>query len=257
MWMLHVLRHYLVNESALRTSFVLSVVTMLFSNTIWLILFMSFVHIFGSINGWTTVDVLGLNAFSTLGFGLGFILAPGVQQISGWIQGGRLDRYLLYPRPLLATLMVSASNVTVLADLLYGIGLFVLYFLLAGFDWQSFVMIVFGVPVVSVLYVAFSIFGSCIAFYRPDDRMLTGYVFRVFLLTGQQPMGAFPRPMKIFFTFVMPSFLAGAWQIEALKRDAWWILAALYVGALAWIFLTVWTFDRGLRRYESGGGGGE
>ena len=67
------------SSAELRTSFLMNIVGMGINNLAFIILWVFFVQSVGIIGGWTTADIIGLQGFVGLGFGIVFSVGSGIR----------------------------------------------------------------------------------------------------------------------------------------------------------------------------------
>jgi ABC-2 type transport system permease protein len=68
------------------------------------------------------------------------------------------------------------------------------------------------------------------------------------------PITLFDSTAKIILFTIIPAALMGALPASFARNFTWDVLAQMFVGSLAFLALSIFVFQSGLRRYESGSG---
>jgi len=79
---LYAIKKNLQNSAELRTSFLMNVLGMIINNTSFIILWMFFVKSVGVIGGWTAADIICLNGYTALCYGIVLSAGGGIQKLA-------------------------------------------------------------------------------------------------------------------------------------------------------------------------------
>lgn len=243
------------NAASMRASFLTQVVGMMVNNAgiaaIWVI----FISVFGNVNGWGVADVLMVQGIGSVTFGLAYGFCAGAIFFPNEIRSGSFDAYFLRPLRVLPLVWRSTFMESTFGDLLYGVLLIAIACVMASASVPMFAFVlVMSVPG-AILSIAMSTLTGSYAFWRPDDRMISDMMMRVFMVPTMYPAGAFPSVMRVVYTFIIPSLLVAGIPWESARGHALGIAALVWVGAFVWLGVAALVFHMGLRRYESGGTG--
>src|SRR3989338_6542662 len=95
---LYAIKKNIQNSAELRTSFLMNIVGMSINNTAFIILWGFFVKSVGVIGGWTVADIIGLQGFVALCFGIVFSAGAGIRKLADYTASGAFDRFMLSPK---------------------------------------------------------------------------------------------------------------------------------------------------------------
>jgi ABC-2 type transport system permease protein len=216
---------------------------------------------FGSLAGWTLGQVAFLYGLRLIVHAVAGVLTGPFFGLDWQVRSGEFDRYLIRPLPPLLQFMTQRVEISILGDLLGGVGIFIAANQLIGLAWTP----------AAVVYLLLAIAGGALA--EGAVRILIGaFSFRllasqsflfladsVFSTFANYPLTIFGVILQFLFTFVLPlAFVAYVPASVLLDRTAELqvnpVLAyiAPVIGAL-WIAVAVGVFNRELRNYQSAG----
>lgn len=243
------------NAASLRASFLANVVGMMVNNVGVTVVWVLFISLFGTVNGWGMADVIGAHGIGGLAYGVAYTFCVGAVMLPYDIRNGNVDSYFLRPLRLLPLQWRSHFDASAVGDMAFGGIMIVIACVLAGSSWTVAAIAFFLCIPAAVLMVAMSTLINSYNFWNPQDRQLSDMAYRVFITPSLFPAGAFPDALRAFFTFVVPSLLVAGIPWEVAKSHAPLLIAAVWVAAFVWMGIAVLVFRAGLRRYESGGTG--
>jgi ABC-2 type transport system permease protein len=232
-----------------RIPFISQVIGMMLNNAIYFLFWVIFFDRFKEIRGWDLSEMFLVFGIVAVGFGLGTYLFGNVLQLTEVIAGGRLDYYLSLPRPVLLHVLASGSIPSGLGDALYGL----ISFAMAGqYTPGAFLRFVAGSLVAMIVFLSFMILVQSLAFWLGNTAMLTHHATNAILTFSLYPITLFDGTAKLLLFTVIPAAFVGAVPAEFVRSFTWSALAQLLGGALIFLTLAVFAFQRGLLRYESG-----
>ena len=105
-----------------RVSFISQIAGMFLNNGIYFVFWLIFFDKFGAVRGYEMGDIFLLFAIVAFGFGLAFTFAANTgAEMAHLIAQGRLDYYLVLPRPLLTHVVCSRMSVSAIGDVSFGL----------------------------------------------------------------------------------------------------------------------------------------
>lgn len=239
------------SSAELRTSFLMNVVGMAINNTSFIILWVFFVQSVGVIGGWHAADIVGLQGFTALSYGIVFSLATGIRKLPDSVASGAFDRFMLSPKNLLMRVATSSFNASAVGDIVFGVTCLIIYgFLIHAGLYQIFLMLALLV-LATIVFLAMMIAIFSASFYFIDSSAVTNGLFELFLTPSLFHGGAFQGGMRFVFTFLIPSLLIGTIPVESVRDISLIKLGMVGVLAVVWLFLSVKIFNRAIRKYES------
>lgn len=239
------------NSAELRTSFALTVVGMAINNVSFLVMWIFFIQSVGVINGWHAVDILGLNGFLAISYGIVFSVFVGIRQLPQYVADGTFDRFLLSPKNVLLRVMTSAFHPSAIGDLLFGVVCFGAYAMISGLGMMQVLFI--GVLTINAMVMLFAVTVAVysLSFYFVDPSSVTRSVFDLFLSPALFHGGIFQGAMRFIFTFLIPSLAVGALPAEALASVSLYHAMILILVTIVWLSGALMFFYQSIKRYES------
>jgi ABC-2 type transport system permease protein len=216
------------------------------------------------------VDVLGgldftaallVFALSNLAFSVADMFVGHLDQLPRYIRAGQVDAFYVRPLPLLAQLMTSDLSLRRVGRLTVALVALAVALATAEIDWSPATVALIALTIVSGAAIFSALFTAAggLQFFLVDAAEFTNSFTYGGSYAAQQSQQVFPDPLRIFWTFVLPTaFVAYLPAVAILDlRDpllptwlAWFTpLAAL----LAWgIAAACWR--SGTRHYQGAGG---
>jgi len=105
---IYAIKKNIQNSAELRSSFLMNIVGMVINNTSFILLWIFFVKSVGEIGGWTAADIVALQGFSAISFGIIFSAFAGIRRLPDSVSSGAFDRFMLSPKNLLIRVATSS-----------------------------------------------------------------------------------------------------------------------------------------------------
>ena len=243
------LRANLKASMALRGAFWLQAVLMAFNNLVFFVMWWILFDRFESVRGWTLHDMYILFGVSATGTGIANVCFGGLRDLAQRISDGDLDTWLTQPKSVLLQAAAARSIAHGWGDIASGLVLLGLGTHFAPDRWGAIALALFAAMTVcasiSAIYnagafwvgrvegLAFTLWAFLLAFSVYPEKLFTG-ALRVFLFT-LMPAG--------FMAYLPASMVRAPSLVTALS---------IVAGALLYLALAVFTFQKGLARYTSG-----
>ena len=239
-------------ESAL--AFGLITVGMLVKIAFTLIFFQALYGQVNTIGGWTLSQTyLLLGTFFLIESISWATYIRGFNRLSGFIERGELDRFLVQPVRLRGFLMYRFIDVFFcLPEVFAGIGL-VVYGLMETGTWAYLPVYFFYLACAFVLHWSVILLLSTINFYVVFPQ--TYFLYSEILKLGRYPASIYKGAVGLVFSIVIPLTFIYSVPAEALFKgfSLWTALAAVGLSILFYA-LAVTCWNRGIQRYESANG---
>lgn len=248
---LYAIKKNIQSSAELRTSFLMNIVGMSINNTAFIILWGFFVKSVGVIGGWTVADIIGLQGFVALCFGIVFSAGAGIRKLADYTASGAFDRFMLSPKNLLVRIATSSFGVSALGDIVFGIVCLGIYAFLIHATVYQILLIGLLVIISTVVFLAAAIAIYSTSFFFTDASSVTGSLFELFLTPSLFHGGAFQGAMRFIFTFAIPSLLIGALPVEIVRDISLGKLLLVGILAIFWFFVSINIFNRAIKKYES------
>lgn len=216
---------------------------------------------FGSIAGWTLVEIAFVYGIRATGHALHSLVSGQLWSIDNVVREGEFDRYLVRPVNPLLQLITRRFQVTAIGDLVFGAAVLVITSVAAPIDWSP----------LRIGYLVFVVIGSAgvesavmLAIASLTFRLLVStpmlsIIDTVFVTFGPYPVSVLPRAVGYLLTFVLPLAFAGFFpaaillgRTDDLFVPVWLGAISPLVGVLLYVLAVVF-FHRQVRHYASPG----
>jgi ABC-2 type transport system permease protein len=219
------------------------------------------VYAFGSIGGWSLVEVAFVYGIRCMGHALHGVLSGQLWATDRVVREGEFDRYLLRPINPLIQLLTRRFQVTAVGDIVFGLVVLSVTAVAAPVAWS----------VGSVAYLVVAVVGSAflesavmLAIASSTFRLLvSGPILQmadtVFVTFGPYPLSVLPRGVAYLLTFVLPLAYAAFFPAAVLLQrtndlfvPTWMAVASPAIGLLLYVAAVAF-FHRQMRHYSSPG----
>jgi ABC-2 type transport system permease protein len=248
---LYAIKKNIQSSAELRTSFLMNVFGMAINNTAFIFLWVFFVKSVGVIGGWTAADIVGLQGFAALCYGIVLSVGAGIRRLPDYTASGAFDRFMLSPKNLLVRITTSFFFASSIGDIIFGIVCLVIYAFLIHAGIFQILLILILIITSTLTFLAGVIVIYSMSFYFTDPYSVTYGFFQLFLTPSLFHGGAFQGVMRFIFTFIIPSLLLGALPVEIVRDISMGKLLLVSVLAILWFLFSIKIFNRAVRKYES------
>jgi ABC-2 type transport system permease protein len=229
----------------------MNVIGMTINNIAFILLWIFFVQSVGVIHGWTAFDIIGLQGFVALSYGVVLSVAMGIRKLPEYVSSGVFDRFLLSPKNVLVRVATSAFGPSAVGDVIFGIVCLGIY---ATFLPIHFVQMILGFMLIIVSILVFfscAIITFSVSFYFIDAQNVANGIFEIFFTPALFHGGVFQGVTRFVYTFLIPSLLIGILPVEIVRDTSLSQFALISCLSLMWLVLSVKIFNRAVRKYES------
>jgi len=166
------------------------------------------------------------------------------------IEQWKLDSHLLLPKNILLRLVSSNMMISAFWDLLF---VFILLYFVPNITF----ILIFKMVLLSTLWIFtflwFLLIFASFHFFLWSSKNILKWMFEAVLWSTHYPPSIFEWTiLKYIFMTILPAYFVVFLPYELVVNfDLLWFLKLLFV-SLLFLFLWIFTFYRGLRRYESG-----
>lgn len=248
---LYAIKKNIQSSSELRTSFLMNIIGMTINNTAFVFLWIYFVKSVGVIGGWTAYDIIGLNGFAALSYGLIVSIFMGTKKIPEYVTSGSFDRFMLSPKNLILRIATSAFSPSAVGDVIFGIICLCVYGFLIHISIIQIIFVIFLVVFSSMIFFSMALVINALSFYFIDASSFTDSVFQLFFTPTLFHGGAFHGVTRFLFTFIIPSLLIAAIPTETVKNVSLQNLCLIGSGSFIWLIVSIKIFNNSVKKYES------
>ena len=248
---MYAIKKNIQGSAELRTSFLMNIIGMAVNNIAFIILWIFFVKSVGIIGGWTAADIIGLQGFLALCFGIVFSAGGGIRKLADYTASGAFDRFMLSPKNLLVRIATSSFGASALGDIVFGVICLGIYAFLIHATIYQILLIALLVVISTIVFLAAVIAIYSTSFFFTDSSSVTGSLFELFFTPALFHGGAFQGFTRFVFTFLIPSLLIGALPVEIVRDISLGKLLLVGVLAIFWFIVSINIFNRAIKKYES------
>lgn len=238
--------------AVLRGAFLAQVLGMILNNAALVTAWFFFFDRFGTINGWSMADFIGMQGIIMIVFGVIVFTSTGLLDLPRHVDTGSFDGFLTKPTSVLGQLGSSNIDVTTVGDIILGSGLLVWYIITADVSALAFALFLVALVAASVIFWCFAmLLPYILAFYIFDSERLCRYFGVMFLDAMNYPSGVISGGLRMVLLLALPALLVGAVPLDVLRGLHWEWVGFGALAAVFWLSFTLWLFKRSLRKYES------
>lgn len=248
---LYAIKKNIQGSAELRTSFLMNIVGMTINNIAFILLWVFFVHAVGVIGGWTSADIVALQGFTALCYGITLSFGAGIKKLPDYVASGVFDRFMLSPKNVLVRVVTSSFGASCVGDIVFGGVCLVIYGVLIHASVTQVFLMVILVALSTILFFAVTVVCYSVSFYFTDPNFVVNGIFELFFTPSLFHGGAFQGAMRAFFMFVIPALLVGTIPVEIVKDLSMGKLAIVTIFTALWLVLSIKIFNRAVRHYES------
>ena len=248
-FLLALVRVNLLSSVALRGNFLLQMFFMAFNNLIWFSVWWIYFTKFPEINGWKLPEAEAMYGFATAAFGLCVVFCAGSRQLAQRISEGELDALLVQPKNVMLQVIFSRSQPSGWGDICSSVVFFSLSGYCTGWHLPLILFCIFcGVCILTCT--AMNI--GALAFWLGPVDQLARQLFEFFVSFNAYPQTIYSSWFRLFLFTLIPAGFMTFVPVELLRDFHWTHLLALVCFVPIYVAATIFIFQSGLRRYESG-----
>lgn len=232
-----------------KSSFFMQMIMMILNDAFFLIQWIIVFSLVDNIGGYTFNDTMLLWAIFTGGFGVAHTFFQGAWNIKDLVYDGKLDVFLTQPKNVLINVCCSSTKVSAIGDIIYAF----IILIIINAPWWWFLAIIPISILSGLLLVSVYVTYCSLSFYINRGDAVGEVVEDTMCKSGTYPPSIFSGVTRwlfysliptFFFAFVPAKYILGTFNI-------WWVLGLLGF-VILWVIIAFVSFNRGLKRYNSG-----
>lgn len=235
----------------LRGAFALQVLGMIVNNIGLLVAWWFLFNRFGTINGWSAVDLIGVQGINSIIFGVAILSSTGLYELPRYVDQGVFDTFLTKPVGLLAQITSSAIEISCMGDVIFGVVLVSWYVVFIHASVVAIGLFLLATCIGILLMWCFTLLPFLLAFYMVDSERVSRNIAFFFLDSGLYPTGILTGGLRTVLLTVFPGLFIGAVPLNVLRGIGWEALLIGVAVAAAWLFISLKLFKRAVQKYES------
>ena len=234
---------------ALRGSFLIQVVFMVLNNFTFFVFWWVLMRRVPSLRGWHLEDIQLLFGIVATSFGLTVTFAGGVRYLGRLIDEGELDTLLTQPKSVLVHALGMRLQPSGFGDVLSGL----IFIAWSGqVTWRDVPIVSIAIIASALVFVASGIVFFSLAFWLGRIDSIARQLWELLVTFSLYPEPLFGGMLRLALFTVLPAGFVAYLPARVVHAPSMANVAALVIGASAYLALAVWVFNRGLRRYTSG-----
>lgn len=235
---------------AVKSAFCLRVIFMIINNLMMLFAWGALFHQFNTINGWTFYDFMFMTGLCVGSFSIWSLFFRGMGiYMARLIEYGDLDTYLTQPRTALFHISCSISDPSGLGDFITGLLLMTASGLLT---WQTAPIVLTCFICATICFLSVNILVSSLPFFFRKTDDLSERLFYLFFNIAGYPGSIYNGLAKLLLCTLFPVGIISVFPVLLLQTFSIWILIYIVLFSVGFLSISIFFFQRGLRRYEGG-----
>jgi len=234
---------------ALRGAFWMRVVFMMLNNLIFFVMWWVFFDRFEQVRGWRVEDMAALYGIGAGAFGLAVVVGSGARDMARTISEGDLDCFLTQPKSPLLQTVASRSEAAGWGDLVTA---FILLGISGYLSWANLPLAMLAIVCGAVVFLASMVVVQSVAFWAGDVGGTARQITDFLIMFSVSPRTIYSGYLRVLLFTVIPAGFTTFLPVELVRDFRWTVLFAVVGGAVAYAWLAMFVFARGLKRYESG-----
>lgn len=242
------MKYNIMKEMLNKVTFCTNILFMMLNNASFIVQWIILFRLKEDIGGFTMREVMLLWGLAAGSFGLANVLFARVFSLSALIISGKLDSYLVQPKNVLLSMMTSATRVSSIGDVLYGMIILCIF----GKGIREYFLFFFFTVTGAAILTAFALLLGSLCFWIVRADLFADNLINIIITFSTYPDGIFKGAVKFILYFAVPVGMAVYLPVHVITDfNAGGVLMVTGYTILIWT-VAVAVFYRGLRRYSSG-----
>ena len=201
------------------------------------------------VRGYQLGDIAVLYGIVAVAHGLAVFFGGGIQLLARYIHDGELDALIAQPKPTLLYAIGLKSQPSGLGDIVSGFIMIALSGRVGVLEAP--IVIVAGVAGAVVLIATAVILNSS-AFWLGKTESASRQLYECTLMFSLYPDTLFTGPLRWLLFTIVPAGFVGFLPAELIRAPSATTAVVVGLAVVAYGWLALWVFERGLRAYSSG-----
>ena len=246
------------SQTQYKASFVMMLVTQLFSPLVMLAGVYFLFERFGDIQGWTMYEVFISYAVISMSYAISECFARGFDQFPNVIRTALFDRVLVRPRSTILQVLGSAFDVRRISPFLVSCFILILAIIFGDITWTfaRAVMLFNMVTSGTIIFSGIFMLQATASFWTIGGIEVANILTHGIRQHAIYPLNIFPRGVTILLTFIIPfgtvTYLPMRYLLGRVEGNGWLYALIPLLGALFILpCILAWRF--GVSKYSSAG----
>jgi ABC-2 type transport system permease protein len=208
-----------------------------------------------NLGGWNIPQIVFLFGLTGAVLGLSELFFNHLWYLPYYVVNGELDRLLLYPVRSLPFFLITSPELHAFGNLGTGLALMGWGSWQLELAWWAVPLALWWVACGTLIYTGVLVALTSLCFIFVGPKFSLPFMAHHLLMLSRYPLGIFPEAVKWGLIVIIPfgafNFLPAGWLFHGGKL--WWCLAVPAAAAAAAVLIGRYSWEAGLRRYESTG----
>ncbi len=241
------IKYALMREMLNKTTFITNVIFMVLNNASFIIQWIVLYSLRNDIGGYTFRQVLLLWGMASGTYGVAHFFFKKAFSLSDIINNGKLDSFLVQPKNVLLSVIVSDVETSALGDMLYGFIMLIIY----GITPYTLILYCLFIICGGLILTSISVILSSLSFWFSKTDMIAETGNNLMVNFATYPDGIFKGLVKaLLFTFI-PVGITTFIPVHVITEFNINLFIIVILVTVIFITLAFLIFFRGLKRYSS------
>jgi len=241
------IKYALMREMLNKVTFFSNIIFMILNNACMIIQWIILYSLKDNIGGYTFKQVLLLWGLAAGVYGVSRFFFKRAFSLSLIINTGKLDTYLVQPKNVLLSVIMTDIEVSSLGDILYGYIMLFLY----GVNIYSFILFTIFIICGGIIVTAISVILSSLSFWFDKSDILADVGNSLMTNFATYPDGIFKGFVKILLFSIIPIGMVIYIPVWVVTEFNVYLFFIVILFTILIVSLAFFIFNSGLRRYSS------
>lgn len=241
------IKYAIVREMLNKTTFITNIIFMLLNNASFIIQWVILYSLKDNVGGYTFKQVLLLWGIAAGTYGVAHFFFEKAFNLADIINNGKLDSFLVQPKNILLSVIISDVKTSALGDILYSYIMLFIY----GVSIQNFLLFTLFILLGGFILVSISIILSSLSFWFQKTDIIADTGNSLMTNFATYPDGIFKGLTKILLLTIIPVGVANYLPVHIISNFSLGLTAVVLGVSLLFILIAFLIFYKGLRKYSS------
>lgn len=240
-------KYAIVREMLNKTTFITNIIFMLLNNASFIIQWVILYSLKDNVGGYTFKQVLLLWGIAAGTYGVAHFFFEKAFNLADIINNGKLDSFLVQPKNVLLSVIISDVKTSALGDILYSYIMLFIY----GVSIQNFLLFTLFILLGGFILVSISIILSSLSFWFQKTDIIADTGNSLMTNFATYPDGIFKGLTKILLLTIIPVGVANYLPVHIISKFNLGLTAVVLGVSLLFILGAFLIFYKGLKKYSS------
>lgn len=241
------IKYALMREMLNKITFLANIIFMVLNNATFIIEWIILYSLKENVGGYSFNQVLLLWGIASSTYGVSHFFFKKAFDLSDTINNGKLDSFIVQPKNILLSCIISDVETSALGDLLYGYIILFIY----GFTIPRFLLYTFFIIIGGIILASIAVILGSLSFWFHKSDIIADTGNSIMTNTATYPDGIFKGIVKILLFTLIPVGIVNYLPVKIISEFNIKLLGVVIIFAIFIISFAFSIFYRGLKRYSS------